>query len=227
VTSDGILIVEDDEAIASGLARVLDSQGYRVRRIARGGPAAAEARDSDIGLVVLDLGLPDVDGLEVCRRLRATRSDLAILILTARDQELDVVAGLDAGADDYLIKPFRLSELLARVRAHMRRVATAPGDERADEPLRAGDVVVDPAGRRAWLRDEELELRPKEFDLLALLAAHAGRVVTRERIMRDVWDTEWLGSTKTLDNHVLTLRRKLGHDAITTLRGVGYRLELP
>jgi DNA-binding response OmpR family regulator len=227
VTSDGILIVEDDEAIASGLARVLDSQGYRVRRLARGGPATAEARDDDIGLVVLDLGLPDVDGLTVCRRLRAARPDLAILILTARDQELDVVAGLDAGADDYLIKPFRLSELLARVRAHLRRVAATPADEGAGEPLRAGDVVVDPAGRRAWLRDEELVLRPKEFELLALLAAHAGRAVTRERIMREVWDTDWLGSTKTLDNHILTLRRKLGHEAITTLRGVGYRLELP
>ncbi|MEA2381040.1 MAG: hypothetical protein QOH72_1011 [Solirubrobacteraceae bacterium] len=227
MTSDGILIVEDDEAIASGLARVLDSQGYRVRRLARGGPATAEAREDDIGLVVLDLGLPDIDGLEVCRRLRAARSDLAILILTARDHELDVVAGLDAGADDYLIKPFRLSELLARVRAHLRRVSASPGDERGDERLRAGDVVVDRAGRRAWLGDEELELRPKEFELLALLAEHAGRAVTRERIMREVWDTDWLGSTKTLDNHVLTLRRKLGHDAITTLRGVGYRLELP
>jgi DNA-binding response OmpR family regulator len=227
VTSDGILIVEDDEAIASGLARVLDTQGYRVRRLARGGPAAAEARDEDIGLVVLDLGLPDVDGLTVCRRLRAARPDLAILILTARDQELDVVAGLDAGADDYLIKPFRLSELLARVRAHLRRVAATPGDEHTGQPLRAGDVVVDPAGRRVWLGDEELQLRPKEFELLALLATHAGRAVTRERIMREVWDTDWLGSTKTLDNHVLTLRRKLGQEAITTLRGVGYRLELP
>jgi DNA-binding response OmpR family regulator len=227
VTSDGILIVEDDEAIASGLARVLDTQGYRVRRLARGGPAAAEARDEDIGLVVLDLGLPDVDGLTVCRRLRAARPDLAILILTARDQELDVVAGLDAGADDYLIKPFRLSELLARVRAHLRRVAATPADEHTGQPLRAGDVVVDPAGRRAWLGDDELQLRPKEFELLALLATHAGRAVTRERIMREVWDTDWLGSTKTLDNHVLTLRRKLGQEAITTLRGVGYRLELP
>jgi DNA-binding response OmpR family regulator len=106
-------------------------------------------------------------------------------------------------------------------------VAATPADEGAGEPLRAGDVVVDPAGRRAWLRDEELALRPKEFELLALLAAHAGRAVTRERIMREVWDTDWLGSTKTLDNHILTLRRKLGHEAITTLRGVGYRLELP
>ena len=137
MTADGILIVEDDEAIASGLARVLESQGYRVRRLARGGPAAAEARDDGIGLVVLDLGLPDVDGLAVCRRLRGARPDLAILILTARDQELDVVAGLDAGADDYLIKPFRLSELLARVRAHQRRVAD-PGAPR--EP--GGDRLV-------------------------------------------------------------------------------------
>jgi DNA-binding response OmpR family regulator len=227
LTNDGILIVEDDEAIASGLARVLDSQGYRVLRLARGGPATASASDDGIVLVVLDLGLPDVDGLTVCRRLRAARPDLAILILTARDRELDVVAGLDAGADDYLIKPFRLAELLARVRAHLRRVAAMPADEHGDEPLRAGDVVVDRAGRRAWAGDEELELRPKEFELLALLAAHAGRAVTRERIMREVWHTDWLGSTKTLDNHVLTLRRKLGPDVITTLRGVGYRLELP
>jgi len=227
LTNDGILIVEDDEAIASGLARVLDSQGYRVLRLARGGPATASASDDGIGLVVLDLGLPDVDGLTVCRRLRAARPDLAILILTARDRELDVVAGLDAGADDYLIKPFRLAELLARVRAHLRRVAAMPADEHGDEPLRAGDVVVDRAGRRAWAGDEELELRPKEFELLALLAAHAGRAVTREHIMREVWHTDWLGSTKTLDNHVLTLRRKLGPDVITTLRGVGYRLELP
>jgi DNA-binding response OmpR family regulator len=226
VTSDGILIVEDDEAIASGLARVLDSHGYRVRRLARGGPATAAASDDGIALVVLDLGLPDVDGLTVCRRLRAARPDLAILILTARDRELDVVAGLDAGADDYLIKPFRLAELLARVRAHLRRVTATPADGPGDEPLRAGVVVVDRGGRRAWSGDEELELRPKEFELLALLAAHAGRAVTRERIMREVWDTDWLGSTKTLDNHVLTLRRKLGPGAITTLRGVGYRLEL-
>src|SRR4051812_23602960 len=223
---DGILIVEDDEAIASGLARVLDSQGYRVHRTARGRTALAEAQDG-IGLVVLDLGLPDMDGLAVCRGLRAQRPDLSILILTARDQELDVVAGLDAGADDYLIKPFRLSELLARVRAHLRRAAAADATDRDQAPLRAGRITVDVAARRAFLGDDELQLRPKEFDLLAVLAVNAGRAVTRERLMREVWDTEWLGSTKTLDNHVLTLRRKLGHAAITTLRGVGYRLELP
>jgi DNA-binding response OmpR family regulator len=216
--------VEDDDAIASGLVRVLDSQGYAVRRLARGGGAVAAAGE-DVGLVILDLGLPDMDGIDVCRRLRAARPDLAILILSARDQELDVVAGLDAGADDYLVKPFRLSELLARVRAHLRR-GEGPGAPEALEPLRAGGVVVDVAARRAWRGEEELALRPKEFDLLALLVGEAGRVVTRERIMREVWDTDWLGSTKTLDTHVLTLRQKLGDpEAIATLRGVGYRFE--
>ncbi|MEA2278660.1 MAG: hypothetical protein QOC78_3620 [Solirubrobacteraceae bacterium] len=219
----GILLVEDDEAIASGLARVLESQGHAVHRLSRGGPALAAATPQ-IGLVILDLGLPDVDGIDVCRKLRMARPELAILILTARHQELDVVAGLDAGADDYLVKPFRLSELLARVRAHLRRAAAAPDAEPA-APLRAGAIAVDRAARRAWRAEEELELRPKEFDLLALLVAEAGRAVTRERIMREVWDTDWTGSTKTLDTHVFALRNKIGADAITTLRGIGYRFE--
>jgi DNA-binding response OmpR family regulator len=223
VPAPRILIVEDDEPIASGLARVLDAQGYGVVRVARGRPALEAAADVD--LVVLDLGLPDMDGIDVCRRLRMARPELAILILTARDQELDLVAGLDAGADDYLVKPFRLSELLARVRAHLRRVAAAEPVE-PTAPLRAGDVTVDLGARRAWRGDVELALRPKELDLLALLVGQAGRAVTRERIMREVWDTDWMGSTKTIDTHVLTLRSKLGEpDPITTLRGVGYRLE--
>jgi DNA-binding response OmpR family regulator len=223
MAGSGILLVEDDEAIASGLARVFDSQGYAVRRLARGGPALAAATE-DIMLVILDLGLPDMDGIDVCRRLRAARPELAILILSARDQELDVVAGLDAGADDYLVKPFRLSELLARVRAHLRRAAARP-EAAEHEPLRAAGLVVDRAARRAWRDGRELGLRPKEYELLALLVAEAGRAVTRDRIMREVWDTDWMGSTKTLDTHVLALRHKLGPDAITTLRGVGYRLE--
>jgi DNA-binding response OmpR family regulator len=193
-----ILVVEDDEAIASGLVRVLDSQGYAVRRVARGRPALAAA-GADVGLVILDLGLPDMDGIDVCRRLRAARPDLAILILTARDQELDVVSGLDAGADDYLIKPFRLAELLARIRAHMRRADSVAAHE-PGEPLTAGDLTVDLPARRAWRAGAELALRPKEFDLLALLVAEAGRVVTRERIMGEVWDTDWLGATKTLSS---------------------------
>jgi DNA-binding response OmpR family regulator len=216
-----ILIVEDDDPIAAGLERVLVDQGYRVRRLATGAPAVAAATEGEVGLVLLDLGLPDLDGVEVCRRLRSARPELGILILSARDDELDVVAGLDAGADDYLTKPFRLSELLARVRAHLRR--SDPGV--AHEPLRVGRVTLDRPARRAWLGDDELSLRPKEFDLLALLVAEAGRAVRRERIMDEVWDTNWFGSTKTLDMHILSLRQKLGPDSITTLRGIGYRFE--
>jgi DNA-binding response OmpR family regulator len=218
----GILVVEDDDAIAAGLARVLSGQGYSVRRLARGAGAVAAA-DDGVGLVVLDLGLPDIDGLEVCRRLRAARPDLAILILTAREHELDVVAGLDAGADDYLVKPFRLAELLARIRSHLRRADAKA--EQAGGPLDAGEVHVDRSARRAWLGTQELTLRPKEFDLLALFVTNAGIALTRERIMDEVWDTAWMGSTKTLDTHVLGLRNKLGADAIATLRGVGYRFE--
>jgi DNA-binding response OmpR family regulator len=224
-----ILIVEDDEAIASGLARVLDAQGHDIARVGRGRLALERAGDPALALVLLDLGLPDLDGVDVCRRLRAERPELRIIIVTARDQELDVVAGLDAGADDYLVKPFRLSELLARVRAHLRSAAAAePADRLDNAPLEAGDVVVDRAARRAWRGGRELVLRPKELDLLALPVANAGRAVTRERIMGEVWDTNWLGSTKTLDTHVLTLRQKLGEpEMITTLRSIGYRLDVP
>jgi DNA-binding response OmpR family regulator len=223
MTAAGILLVEDDDAIASGLVRVFEGQGYSVRRLSRGTPALGAAT-AEVGLVILDLGLPDIDGIDVCRKLRSARPDLAILILTARDHEADVVAGLDAGADDYLVKPFKLSELLARVRAHLRRF-DAVADREPDAPLRAGDVTVDRAARRAWRDGDEMELRPKEFDLLALLVEEAGRAVTRERIMSEVWDTAWTGSTKTLDTHVLTLRGKVGAERITTLRGVGYRYE--
>ncbi|MGH2869412.1 MAG: response regulator transcription factor [Solirubrobacteraceae bacterium] len=218
-----ILIVEDDEAIAGGLVRVLEGQGYTVRRLGSGS-GAVRAAGPPVGLVILDLGLPDVDGLDVCRRLRAAWAQLAILILTARDHELDIVAGLDAGADDYLVKPFRLSELLARIRSHLRRASPdSPDDE---QPLQVGDLRLDRAARRAWLGPEELAMRPKEFDLLTLFVANAGIALTRSRIMEAVWETSWLGSTKTLDTHVLALRNKLGPDAIATLRGVGYRFEL-
>ncbi|MGB9183930.1 MAG: response regulator transcription factor [Solirubrobacteraceae bacterium] len=218
-----ILIVEDDEAIANGLVRVLEGQGYTVGRLGSGS-GALRAAGPPVGLVILDLGLPDVDGLDVCRRLRAAHPQLAILILTARDHELDIVGGLDAGADDYLVKPFRLSELLARIRSHLRR---ASPDGRDDEPpIQVGDLRLDRAARRVWLGPEELFLRPKEFDLLSLFVTNPGIALTRARIMESVWETSWLGSTKTLDTHVLALRNKLGPDAIVTLRGVGYRFEL-
>ncbi len=223
MSADAILLVEDDDGIAAGLVRVLAGQGYTIRRLGRG-TGAVSAADPSVGLVVLDLGLPDVDGLDVCRRLRAARPDLAILMLTARDLELDIVAGLDAGADDYLVKPFRLSELLARIRSHLRRRSAVPSEP--DAPLSVGSLRIDRSARRAWLEDTELVLRPKEFELLRLFASNPGVALTRERILEEVWETTWLGSTKTLDTHVLGLRKKLGPAAITTLRGVGYRFEL-
>jgi DNA-binding response OmpR family regulator len=218
-----ILIVEDDEAIAGGLVRVLKGQGYAVRHHGHGSGAVHEA-GPPVCLVILDLGLPDVDGLDVCRRLRAARPELAILILTARDHELDIVAGLDAGADDYLVKPFRLSELLARIRSHLRR--SSPSQTQEEEPLELGELRIDRAARRVWVGQQELPMRPKEFDLLTLFASNPGVALTRARIMEAVWETSWLGSTKTLDTHVLALRNKLGPDTIVTLRGIGYRFEL-
>ena len=217
-----LLLAEDDSGIADPLERALTREGYEVEVVADGSKAATRGIEGGHDLLVLDVGLPNVDGLEVCRRVRAARPRVPVLILTARDEELDAVLGLDAGADDYVTKPFRLAELLARIRALMRRV---------DPPtLSARGVRVDPTARRAWRGDEELDLTPKEFDLLALLLGEAGRVVTRERAMSDVWDENWFGSTKTLDMHVSALRRKLGDDAnapqlLTTVRGVGFRFE--
>jgi DNA-binding response OmpR family regulator len=219
-----LLIVEDDEGIRVPLARALEREGYTVIGVGDGEEALRlVAGDGDkYDLIIIDVGLPGIDGLEVCRRIRALSPAVPILFLTAQDGELDIVDGLDAGADDYITKPFRVSELLARVRAHLRKSLS--------ETTEAGDVRVDPSARRAWQGDEELELSPKEYDLLALLVAETGRVVTRERIMAEVWDENWFGSTKTLDMHVSWLRRKLGEDAahprhLQTVRGVGLRFE--
>jgi DNA-binding response OmpR family regulator len=217
-----VLLIEDDDAIGDGLVRVLTEHGFETHRLKTGRRAVGAVKPAT-GIVLLDLGLPDIDGISVCRELRRARPDLAILILTARDREIDVVAGLDAGADDYLTKPFRLAELLARVRAHARRIEAA--ESAPSGQIRVGDMVLDVEARRATVGGTELDLRPKEFDLLALLAHEAGRVVTRERIMAEVWDTNWFGSTKTLDMHVSSLRRQLPDGAITTLRGIGYRFE--
>jgi DNA-binding response OmpR family regulator len=223
-----VLLVEDDDGIARPLAAALEAAGHRVTRVATGREAIRAAREVDA--VVLDLGLPDLDGVEVCRRLRHDLgADLPILVLTARTSEADVVVGLDAGADDYVTKPFRLAELQARLRALLRRAAARaipPGE------LAVGDVRVDPASRRAWRGEQLLELAPKEFDLLALLVARAGTVVTREELGREVWGTRWLGGSKTIDVHVSSLRRKLGDDPaapryVSTVRGVGLRFEAP
>jgi DNA-binding response OmpR family regulator len=217
-----VLLAEDDPAISEPLARALRREGYEVG-VAADGPGTLEAaRAGGIDLIVLDIGLPRLDGLEVCRRIRSAGQSVPVLILTARADEVDTVIGLDAGADDYVTKPFRLAELLARVRALLRRGAS--------ETRVVQGVRIDTDARRAWLGDDEIELTSKEFDLLGLLVAEAGKVVTREQIMRQVWDSKWWGSTKTLDMHVSWLRRKLGDDAhsprfITTVRGVGFRFE--
>jgi DNA-binding response OmpR family regulator len=217
-----VLLAEDDPAIAEPLARALRREGYEVGVSSDGLTTLEVARGGGVDLILLDIGLPKLDGLEVCRQIRSAGQTTPVLILTARADEVDTVIGLDAGADDYVTKPFRLAELLARVRALLRRGSS--------ETHVVQGVRIDPDARRAWLGDTEIDLTSKEFDLLALLVAEAGKVVTREQIMRQVWDSKWWGSTKTLDMHVSWLRRKLGDDAhnprfITTVRGVGFRFE--
>ena len=218
-----VLLAEDDSAISEPLARALRREGYEVEVVEDGERALESARQAP-DLVVLDLGLPKLDGLDVCRRIRAEGLTIPVLILTARADEVDTVVGLDAGADDYVTKPFRLAELLARARALLRR---GPGEATAskDAPVR-----IDPAGHRVFVQGEEIGLTAKEFELLSVLARHEGRVVSREQLMREVWDTSWFGSTKTLDMHISVLRRKLGDDVanqrlITTVRGVGFRFD--
>ncbi|MGL4744370.1 MAG: response regulator transcription factor [Dermatophilaceae bacterium] len=219
-----VLLAEDDPAISDPLARALRREGYEVR-VCVDGLAALEAAMEQPDLLVLDLGLPKMDGLEVCRRLRQEGSTLPVIVLTARADEVDTVVGLDAGADDYVTKPFRLAELLARARALLRRGVT---DSAEPDAL----VRIDPDGRRVFLHGEEVQLTGKEFELLRVLVANEGKVVSREKLMREVWDSTWFGSTKTLDMHISVLRRKLGDDAahpsyITTIRGVGFRFDAP
>jgi DNA-binding response OmpR family regulator len=222
-----ILFVEDEAAIAEPFGRALAREGFDVV----GARSVAEARERFFrrrpDLVLLDLTLPDGDGRDLCRELR--RSEVPIIMLTARGTELDRVIGLELGADDYVVKPFSGAEVVARIRAVMRRAA-APA--RAEGPIEVGDLVVDASSRLAHLGDKELDLSRKQFDLLAELARNAGSVVTREELMSRVWDENWFGSTKTLDVHVGWLRRKLGDDPgapryLQTVRGVGFRLSAP
>ena len=213
-----ILLVEDEDAIADPLADGLRREGFSIERASTGAEALAAAEPD---LVLLDLRLPDVDGLDVCRSLRE-RSSVPIIVVTARGEETDRVVGLELGADDYVVKPFGLRELVARIRAVTRRTSA---EKPAHGPLRVGDLVVDERARRAELSGRELHLTPKEFDVLVLLARDAGAVISRRRLLEDVWETSWFGSSKTIDVHVAALRRKLGDPGwIETVRGVGFRL---
>lgn len=219
-----VVVVEDDESIGRAVRESLESHGYLVQWCQDGASATAAIEHAVPDLVLLDAGLPDIDGFTLCRWLRAQHRDLPIVLVTARDAEIDIIVGLDAGASDYVTKPFSMNVLLARVRAHLRTVGSA--DE--DTPLEFGSLRVDPAAYVVTVDGEPVELRRREFELLVVLCRQAGRVVTRERLLADVWDLHWESSTKTLDMHVMTLRRKLGAAVeIATVRGVGYRLVTP
>ena len=204
-------MAEDDLEIAGPLVRTLQGGGYSVALVGDGLSALEKAKSTKPDMIVLDLGLPSMDGLDVCRNLRAQKLDMPILILTARTSELDLVVGLDAGADDYIMKPFKSSELLARLRALMRRVD--------------GHDVTEL--RSCTCNEVEVALTSTEYQLLELLMRNSGRVISRQQILRDVWNTDWSGSTKNLDMHVSALRRKLGEEGehISTIRGLGFRFD--
>ena len=211
-----VLLAEDDAAIAEPLSRALQREGYAVDVAADGISALDRVRLGQIDLLVLDLGLPGMDGLEVCRRVRLDFPDLPVLMLTARTDEVDFVVGLDAGADDYVGKPFRLAELLARVRALLRRLTP--------EAVEVGGVRMELSGRRVLVDGAEVGLANKEFELLRVLLLRAGQVVTREEILREVWNDPDMKTSKTLDMHMSWLRRKIGGEQrIATVRGVGFR----
>jgi two-component system, OmpR family, response regulator RegX3 len=225
-----ILLVEDEESITVPLAEALRREGFEPHVAGTAAEALELATSVDPDLVLLDVMLPDGSGFDVCRELRL-RSRVPIIMLTARGEEADRVAGLEVGADDYVVKPFSARELAARIRAVLRRSAPPP-PERADGALESGELRLDPASHEVTLRGRPLELSRKEFDVLRLLMENAGKVVKRERLLEEVWATNWFGSTKTLDVHVSALRRKLGDDPaepkyIHTVRGVGFRFAAP
>jgi len=223
-----ILFVEDERSISEPFSHALEREGFEpvVAQTAAEALRLAERVEPD--LVLLDLMLPDGDGRDVCRALRAT-SDSPIIMLTARGTETDRIVGLELGADDYVVKPFSGPELIARIRAVLRR---SSGGGRRDQPLRLDGLELDPATRRVALSGAALELSRKEFDLLHALMRRSGRVARREELMAEVWDENWFGSTRTLDTHIGWLRRKLGDDPgaprfIRTVRGVGFRMPSP
>jgi two-component system, OmpR family, response regulator RegX3 len=224
-----ILFVEDERSISEPFAKALAREGFEPVTAFTATEALALAGRMEFDLVLLDLNLPDGDGRDVCRELRR-RSDVPVVMLTARGTEMDRVVGLELGADDYVVKPFSSAEVIARIRAVLRR--TGRGGSAPAEPRTVGELSVDPGARTARLAGRELELTRREFDLLVRLIADAGNVVTRDDLLSSVWDENWYGSTKTLDVHVGTLRRKLGDDAeaptyIHTVRGVGFRMAVP
>jgi DNA-binding response OmpR family regulator len=220
-----IFVVEDDTSIGAVMRDALASHNYQTSWFVTGADAIAAIEDSMPDLVLLDAGLPDIDGFSLCRWLRSRDAEVPIILVTARDAEIDIVVGLDAGANDYVTKPFSMTVLLARIRAHLRSVDGAAGP---DEPIELGTVRIDPGAYVVTVKGHPVDFRPREFELLLYLARQAGRVVNRDRLLSDVWDLHWDSSTKTVDMHIVALRRKLGDSIeIVTVRGVGYRLVAP
>jgi two-component system, OmpR family, alkaline phosphatase synthesis response regulator PhoP len=218
-----VLVVEDESSIASFVALYLKNAGYTVRTAANGTEALSQVAASLPALIVLDLMLPDIDGIEVCRRIRKI-SDVPILMLTARDEDVDKIIGLEVGADDYLTKPFNPRELVARVKSILRR-ATPERRQLESKQLRHGDLVIDAGRREVRVGEEEIQLAPKEFDLLWELLDHRGLVLTRDQLLERVWGYTFAGDTRTVDVHVRQLRRKLGDASpIVTVWGVGYKV---
>ncbi len=227
-----VLMVEDETSITEPLSEALQREGFATEVARTAAEALQVAARVLPDLVLLDVMLPDGSGYDVCRSLRE-QSEVPIIMLTARGEETDRVVGLELGADDYIVKPFSAREVAARIRAVLRRSAGGqrPAAER-DKPLAAGSLTLDPGRRSATHNGQELELTRKEFELLELLLREAGSVITRERLLDEVWDVNWFGSTKTLDVHISSLRRKLGDDSaapryIHTVRGVGFRFDAP
>jgi two-component system alkaline phosphatase synthesis response regulator PhoP len=222
-TRHNILVVEDEASIASFVALYLKNAGYTVRTATTGSEALAQVAAEPPALVILDLMLPDVDGIEVCRRIRRSH-DVPILMLTARDEDVDKIIGLEVGADDYMTKPFNPRELVARVKSILRRAT--PDRRRAETAeLRHGDLVVDAGRREVRIGDREVQLAPKEFDLLWELLDHRGLVLTRDQLLERVWGYTFAGDTRTVDVHVRQIRRKLGDASpIVTVWGVGYKV---
>ena len=217
------MLIEDDDAIASSLVAGLATAGMVVRRYSSGTDALAQAIPD---LYLIDVGLPDIDGFEVCRRIRA-KSQVPVIMLTARSEEIDRVFGLEIGADDYVTKPFGLRELIARIRAVTRRASTNV-DDGGGEEIVVGSLTIDVARHVVTISGMQVDLTAKEFDLLVYLAMRPGIVHRRNDIMESVWDANWYGPTKTLDAHVAALRKKLGDPAwIEAVRGVGFRLDVP
>lgn len=222
-----ILLVEDDERISEPLLRVLNTEGFQTVHAETGHGGLHHVSTAHPDLVLLDLTLPDIDGLDVCRKIREDAPELPIIMLTARAEEMDVIVGLGAGADDYVPKPFRLAELVARIKARLR---IAEASHNLPKEIVGGPLRVNTESRRAYRDGVEIELTSKEFDLLALLMSKPDATFTREQIMSAVWDENYWGSTRTLDTHVSTLRKKIGDDTdppslVVTVRGVGFRFE--